>query len=125
MHVAMYPNMEKSNKNNRFATMPTISLGCINAQVASIARKSSGRATREIVKLLKKENPVLLEFLMESFAQRITDKTYPGPVAYYMRSELLAHCGMLYRIIRTQLQADEMNDAWGTEDDSSTESTDK
>ena len=117
--------MKDSNKNRRFETVPPISLDCINAQVSSSKRIPAEAASRQIIKLLRKENPALLAFFIESAGELLADESIPEPLAVYMRSKMLVHYGVLYRIIRAQIQANEMNDAWLPAEDAQTEPNDQ
>ena len=99
-------------QNQSFNSIPKISTSCITSQLDAICRQSPNKAGDELTAMLAEENPELLKFLMESTPDLLNTEILPRPIRDLIGKRIFLHCGLVYRFIRAQIQADSMNAAW-------------
>jgi hypothetical protein len=68
-----------------------------------------------MIRILKVENPELLKFLTASVAGILGTEELSDPDEGLLRMVFLGHLGVMYRMIRAQMQANMYDDAWPIE----------
>jgi hypothetical protein len=110
-YVSVMSNSQKPN-NQHTATIPRISQECIIAQWEATMRNPSEVVAAETREILTRENPDLLEFINESITSMFECQMIPAPHAGILKRMMIGHTGIVYRIIRAQLDANPLNQAW-------------
>jgi len=104
--------MSIQEHQSNFNTLPVVTSDCIKAQSELIQRESPRRAALRFTKMMKRENPELIEFITETAEELYSEEFLPEPIAAHCKVILVAHCSLIYNMLRAQLEADQMNDAW-------------
>ena len=97
---------------DRTQRMPLVTQQCIKSQWSVISRTSPKDAYTHARKLLKRENPELGCFLDSMIELVFSDDDMPIPLQVHLHHMVYAHCGIMYRILRAQLEADVMAHDW-------------
>ena len=95
--------------------IPRVSRECIEAQWEAITRHAPHVAVKDMIRILKVENPELLRFLTASVAGILGTEELSDPDEGLLRMVFLGHLGVMYRMIRAQMQANMYDDAWPIE----------
>jgi hypothetical protein len=106
--------MRKHNSTNAQTVnvIPRVSRECIEAQWEAITRNAPHDAVKDMIRILKVENPELLKFLTASVAGILGTEELSDPDEGLLRMVFLGHLGVMYRMIRAQMQANMYDDAW-------------
>jgi hypothetical protein len=109
--------MQNQNPTNTQTVnvIPRVSRECIEAQWEAITRNAPHVAVKDMIRILKVENPELLKFLTASVAGILGTEELSDPDEGLLRMVFLGHLGVMYRMIRAQMQANMYNDAWPIE----------
>lgn len=92
--------------------MPRISQECILAQWEAAMREPLEVVAAETLEILTQENPELLEFINESIAAIFECQMMPAPLDRVLKRMMIGHTGIVYRIIRAQMDAETLNKVW-------------
>ena len=112
LHYVTSMSNSQTPNNQLAATMPRISQECIIAQWEAAMRNPSEEVTAETREILTRENPDLLEFINESITAMFECQMIPATHAGILKRMMIGHTGIVYRIIRAQLEAEPLNKAW-------------
>jgi hypothetical protein len=106
--------MKNQNLTNTQAVnvIPRVSRECIEAQWEAITRNAPHVAVKDMIRILKVENPELLKFLTASVAGILGTEELSDPDEGLLRMVFLGHLGVMYRMIRAQMQANMYDDVW-------------
>ena len=103
---------KKPSKTQTENVIPQVSRECIEAQWEAITRNAPHVAVKDMTRILKAENPELLEFLTASVAGLFGTEELSDPDDGLFRMVFLGHLGVMYRMIRAQMQANMYDDVW-------------
>ena len=95
--------------------IPRVSRECIEAQWEAITRNAPHVAVKDMIRILKAENPELLKFLTASVVGLLGTEELSDSEDGLLRMIFLGHLGVMYRMIRAQMQANMYEDAWPIE----------
>ena len=106
--------MRKQNSTNAKTVndIPRVSRECIEAQWEAITRNPPHVAVKDMIRILKAENPELLKFLTASVAGLFGTEELSDSEDGLLRMIFLGHLGVMYRMIRAQMQANMYDEAW-------------
>jgi len=106
--------MRKQNSTNAKTAnvIPRVSRECIEAQWQAITRNPPHVAVKDMIRILKAENPELLKFLTASVVGLLGTEELSDSEDGLLRMIFLGHLGVMYRMIRAQMQANMYDEAW-------------
>ena len=106
--------MKKNNSTNDQIVniIPRVSRDCIEPQWEAITRDAPHVAVKDMIRILNIENPELLKFLTASVSGILGPEELLDPDEGLLRIMFLGHLGVMYRMIRAQMQANMYDDAW-------------
>lgn len=103
---------KKPSKIQTENVIPKVSRKCIEAQWEAITRNPPHVAVKDMIRILKTENPELLAFLTASVTGLLETDDHAENDNELFKTVFLGHLGVMYRMIRAQMQANMYNDAW-------------